>query len=75
MNNKKVVSIAHRFEQWKKAFDSNDITVSISSHGRMRIKAGGGDIVILPLVEATSFLGRVSEVLENEMNSDTFASL
>lgn len=66
----KVVSIAHRFERWEPAFETENISASVSSHCRMRIKIGN-EITTLPLVEATSFLGRISEAIEKVMSADT----
>ena len=68
----KVVSIAHRFEKWSTPFECDNLTASVSTHGRIKLKIGN-EMTVLSFMEAASFLGRVSEVMEKEMSVDTFA--
>ena len=63
MKHNKVVDITARMERWSTAYEHDDLTIAVSTHGRINISLGGTDIN-LPLVDGVDMLGRVSDAVE-----------
>jgi hypothetical protein len=55
----KVVNISSRREMWNTAFESENISAAVSSHGRLRIIIGH-EGVTMELSDASLFLGAIA---------------
>jgi hypothetical protein len=62
-----VVSLRDRLETWKMPWSHDNMSVGVSSNGRMRIEVDG-KVIYLDTVEAVGFMSKVSEAYEQEFN-------
>jgi hypothetical protein len=62
-----VVSLRDRLETWKMPWSNDNMSVGVSSNGRMRIEIDG-KVAYLDTVEAVGFMSKVSETYEQEFS-------
>lgn len=62
-----VISLRERLETWKTPWSHDNMSVGVSSNGRMKIEFDG-NVTYLDTVEAVGFMSKVSEAYEQEFS-------
>lgn len=62
-----VISLREKLETWKTPFTQDNVSIAVSSNGRMKIEVGER-IAYLDTVDAVGLMSKVSAAYEKEFN-------